>query len=196
MKKYLNVPNVLSASRILLFPVLIWMAYERKDQVFAWLFLFSLITDLADGIIARRFNLITAFGSRLDSIGDLCNYAAALAGIFFIFWSDVQAHALGFTVLFGLYFLQLFIMLLKFRKMIGMHLYVSKFTGYVHGIFLLSWFFFGFNEIFYTAVLITGIYSFSEEIALTLLLKKPDQDLKSLYWVIRNRKDLWKSNTK
>jgi cardiolipin synthase len=194
MGKYINVPNVLSASRILLFPVLLWLAWTGQDKVFAWLFFFSLFTDFADGIIARRFNMITQFGSRLDSWGDLCNYIAAFFGIILLHPTDVKDHATGFLVLFVLYIIAPVIMLIKFsRVQIGMHLYISKITGYVHGFFLLSWMFFGLSEMFYILAMAIGYYAFTEEIAVVLLLKKPDHDLKSFYWVLKHRKDLWNS---
>jgi CDP-diacylglycerol--glycerol-3-phosphate 3-phosphatidyltransferase len=161
-----------------------------EREIFAWLFFISLVTDLADGFIARRFNMVTEFGSKLDSLGDLGNYIAALYGIISLCWLDVVDHYLWFVVLFSLYFIGLFQMLLKFRRLIGMHLYISKITGYVHGFFLMTWFLFGFNSIIFYLAMIIGIYAFLEEIILVTILKTADHDLKSLYWVIRNRKDL------
>jgi len=192
MKGYINIPNILSASRLLMFPVLLYAAFAGNKDLFAWLFLASLVTDFLDGVIARTFNMVTEFGSKLDSWGDLCNYIAALVGIITLYWSDVTAHAYGFSILFGLYFLGFVIMLLKFKKLIGLHLYSAKATGYVHGIFLLVWFLFGFNEIIYQFAFVFGAWAFSEEIVLILLLRKPDHDLKSLFWVILKRKELWK----
>jgi phosphatidylglycerophosphate synthase len=192
MRKYISVPNALSALRLLMFPFLLYFAYSGQREYFAWLFLASLISDLLDGFIARRFNMVTEFGSKLDSWGDLCNYIAALYGIMSLYWADVANHATGFSILFGLYFIGMFVMLIKFRRLIGMHLYMSKATGYVHGFFLLTWFLFGFNNMIYYSALLVGIYTFTEELILVLLLRKPDHDLKGLYWVVRDRKDLWK----
>jgi len=193
MKKHINIPNIISAARlVIIFPVLICLAFANEPKWFAWFMLLSLFTDLADGFIARRFNMVTEFGSRLDSIADIGNYIAALTGILVMYWEDVSRHSLGFSVLFGLYFVELFLMIYKFRKHIGLHLYIVKFTGYLHGFFLLTWLFFGFNETLYMASMILGYYSFTEEIVLLILLKKPDHDLRSLYWVVARRKDLWK----
>jgi cardiolipin synthase len=193
MKKNINLPNIISAIRLfIIFPVLLFLAFANRPEAFAWLMLFSLITDLADGFIARRFNMVTEFGSRLDSIADIGNYIAALTGILVMYWGDVSRHSMGFSVLFGLYFIELFVMLYKFRKHIGLHLYIVKFTGYMHGFFLLTWLFFGFNETLYIVSMILGYYSFTEEIVLLIMLKKPDHDLKSLYWVLLQRKDLYK----
>lgn len=192
MKSYFTIPNILSASRIAVFPLLLFFAFTYQKEYFSYLLLFSLITDVADGYIARRFNMITEFGSRLDSWGDACNYIAALTGIVFLCWNDVTTHAYGFAVIFGLYFIQMGVMLWRFRKLIGMHLYISKITGYVHGFFILYWFLFSFNEYLFALAVGIACYAFIEEMIVTLLLKTPGSDLKSAYHVIKNRKDLWK----
>ncbi len=190
MKKYFTVPNLLSASRLFMFPFLLYFAYNENRSFFTWLFIFSLFTDIADGFIARRFNIQTEFGSKLDSWGDLTNYVAVLYGIWQLCWTDFTNHLFGFVLLFSLYFLGTLLMLLKFKKLIGMHLYISKATGYVHVFFVCAWLLFGFNNTIYYIAICIGLYSLIEEIMLTVLLKKPGQNLKSLYWVMRNRKDL------
>jgi cardiolipin synthase len=192
LKKHLTLPNILSALRLLIFPFLLYYAFMGERNIFAWLFLISLVTDIADGFIARRFNMITAFGSRLDSLGDLCNAIAALYGIISLCRSDVEEHYIGFIVLFSLFFLGYIIMFIKFKRLIGMHLYIAKITAYVQGVFLITWFMFGFNDMLFYIAMTVGMYSFTEEIILLLLLKKPDHDLKSLYWVILHRKELWR----
>ena len=73
-KKILNVPNVLSLLRILLAP-LFMVAYFSKSWpnhiVWAIIILgFSGVTDVVDGIIARRFNMITELGQVLDPVAD------------------------------------------------------------------------------------------------------------------------------
>lgn len=192
MRTYFTVPNILSASRIAIFPLLIYFALTQQKSPFSWLLLFSLVTDVADGYIARRFNMITPFGSRLDSWGDACNYIAALTGIINLCWHDVVMHAFGFIIIFGLYFLQMGVMLLRYKKLIGMHLYISKITGYVHGFFILFWFLFSFNEWLFALAVCIACYAFIEEMILTVMLKRPDSDLKSVYHVFKYRKDLLK----
>ncbi len=190
MKKYLSIPNALSAFRIVIFPFLLYFTFIHQRNIVAWLFVISLLSDIADGYIARHFNNVTEFGSKLDSWGDLCNYVAALFSILVLCTSEVMALYLWFIILFALYFTGLILMLLKFRKLIGMHLYSSKITGYIQGFFLLSWLMFGLNDLMFYLAMGMGFYSYIEEIILILILKIPENDLRSLYWVLRKRQDL------
>jgi cardiolipin synthase len=190
LKKYLNIPNVLSASRLVLFPVMLYYIYHHERTIFCWLLFVSLITDIADGYIARRFNMMTPFGSRLDSWGDLCNYLAAIYGIITLCYDDVAAHATWFILLFSLYFAEPVISFFRFGRLIGLHLYSAKITGYIHGIFILTWLFFGFNDILFYISMFAGYFAFTEETIIILMLRKADTDLKGLYWVLYDRRDL------
>ncbi len=76
MLKY--VPNILTIVRFLLIPpIIITIAYEQF--VFALvLLIFSGITDVLDGTIARKFNLISDFGKLIDPLADKSTQLAIL----------------------------------------------------------------------------------------------------------------------
>jgi len=63
------VPNILSITRIVLAVTLLLVAPLSRQ--FFVIYVVCGISDIADGIIARRFKVTSAFGSRLDSIGDV-----------------------------------------------------------------------------------------------------------------------------
>ena len=73
-KEIWSIPNLLSLFRILLIPVYMSIylnAEGTKDYATAGLILAaSCLTDLADGQIARRFNMITNLGKVLDPLAD------------------------------------------------------------------------------------------------------------------------------
>src|SRR4030043_2136768 len=65
----LNLPTVLTLSRIILIPVFIFTVYQHP--VFgAIVFTIASITDFLDGYLARRSDEITKFGIILDPIAD------------------------------------------------------------------------------------------------------------------------------
>lgn len=69
-EKILNVPNVLTIIRVLLIPVYI-LLYVRGQHMWALaVFLIASFTDLLDGYIARKYNLITSFGKLMDPLAD------------------------------------------------------------------------------------------------------------------------------
>ncbi len=191
MKKKLTLPNLLSASRLFMFPFLIYFAYTLHARAFAWIFIASLITDIADGYLARRLNQITSFGSKLDSWGDLTNFLAAIYGIYMLYPDEFSNYSILFIILFALNLFGITMLFLKFKKLIGMHLYSSKITGYVQGFFLMCWFLLGFNVWLFMIMFTISLLSYLEEIIVILILRKPDHDLKGLFWVITERKDLW-----
>jgi cardiolipin synthase len=73
-KEIFSIPNLLSLFRLLLIPVYITIylnARNREDYILAAAILsVSCLTDLIDGKIARRFNMITNVGKILDPIAD------------------------------------------------------------------------------------------------------------------------------
>lgn len=77
MKRLLNkeqiftIPNLLSLIRLLLIPVILWLYYEKEQHLLAVVIIFlSGLTDIADGIIARKFNMVSDLGKILDPIAD------------------------------------------------------------------------------------------------------------------------------
>lgn len=67
----LTIPNVLSGIRILLLPFIVWMYnVERNHTAAILLLLISGLTDIVDGFIARKFNMVSDFGKIIDPIAD------------------------------------------------------------------------------------------------------------------------------
>jgi len=66
-----TVPNVLSTFRILAGPVLVLIAWLGWEQVFVGVYLLCLLSDWADGFMARALHETSDLGARLDSWGDL-----------------------------------------------------------------------------------------------------------------------------
>lgn len=79
----LNLPNVLSAGRILIAPAvaLIVLAHPEGTLVAAALFAAAGLTDILDGHIARSRGLITPLGKLLDPTADKLLVIAALASL-------------------------------------------------------------------------------------------------------------------
>lgn len=70
IRQFLSVPNQLTVFRLLMLPfILIAMIYRWHDIALG-LFLLAVITDVIDGIIARRLNQQTLLGAYLDPIAD------------------------------------------------------------------------------------------------------------------------------
>ncbi|KAI8469819.1 MAG: phosphatidylglycerophosphate synthase [Monoraphidium minutum] len=69
----INVPNVLTFARLVAVPVVvaIWFAPVAAAALWcACLFVAASFTDWLDGYIARKFEIVTAFGAFLDPVAD------------------------------------------------------------------------------------------------------------------------------
>jgi cardiolipin synthase len=78
----IGIPNILSIIRILLIPVFIisyFILPPEKLYISAIVVAISGITDIADGIIARKCNMITPLGKILDPAADKMTQAAVCA---------------------------------------------------------------------------------------------------------------------
>ena len=76
-----NVPNALSAYRLLALPFILYALFTTDRNLFILLISVNLITDILDGLIARLFNLQTEFGAKLDSVADIGTYLMAFLGM-------------------------------------------------------------------------------------------------------------------
>lgn len=76
----LTIPNLLSLLRLLMIPVIIWLYAVRQEYVLGLVvIILSGLTDIADGIIARKFNMVSDFGKILDPVADkLTQFAVML----------------------------------------------------------------------------------------------------------------------
>lgn len=78
----MNLANKLTMFRVVLVPVfLVVMSVEAIPLRFLWalvVFALASITDMLDGKVARKFNMITDFGKFLDPLADKILVAAAL----------------------------------------------------------------------------------------------------------------------
>ncbi len=78
-KRIFTIPNLLSAFRLLLVPVIAWLyCAEENYSLTAAVLLLSGATDVADGFIARRFHMVSDLGKVLDPVADKLTQAVAL----------------------------------------------------------------------------------------------------------------------
>ena len=81
-KNILTIPNLLSLLRILMIPVIVWLyLVEKNPRAASAVIIFSGLTDIADGIIARKFNMVSDFGKILDPIADKLTQVALIVSI-------------------------------------------------------------------------------------------------------------------
>ncbi len=66
----LNLPNLISLSRLFLVPVAVGLIIERRYGVAFWVFVTAGLSDALDGFVAKRFDCRTRLGALLDPAAD------------------------------------------------------------------------------------------------------------------------------
>lgn len=65
-----TIPNYFSYFRIVLIPFFVWLYFIEQYSAATVIIVMSWVSDVADGFIARRFNMITELGKVLDPVAD------------------------------------------------------------------------------------------------------------------------------
>ena len=91
-RKYLTreqiftIPNFMSFFRIVLLPFIIWTYWKGSYDVAVGLLILSAVTDALDGVIARKFNMVSDLGKMLDPLCDKLTQAALMICLAFRCW--------------------------------------------------------------------------------------------------------------
>ena len=79
----MNLPNILTMSRIVMIPVMVFCFYlwpaDNAHYVAAWVFMIASFTDFVDGYLARKLDQSTPLGAFLDPVADKLSVVIALA---------------------------------------------------------------------------------------------------------------------
>jgi len=73
-----HVPNILTIVRFLLIPIIVIFAFEDNYIATIIVLTISGLTDVLDGYIARKYNLISNFGKLMDPLADKMTQVALL----------------------------------------------------------------------------------------------------------------------
>jgi len=186
-EKIYNIPNLLSFYRILVFPVIFLFILDERDQLFAIFLCINIFTDFIDGQIARRFNMVTNFGAKLDSLADYGTLFLAFWGVIELKSSDLASHSWFLYFFISLMVFVQLVSVLRFRTYTSFHLYSFRVAGYLLALLFFCWFFVKFYPwLFYLAVGM-GILAEIETFIILIILKEKISNAKGLYWLLRNK---------
>ena len=82
----MNLPNKLTVARVILIPFFVFfLLFDPSNDAFKWtalaIFIIASLTDMLDGKIARKYNLITDFGKFMDPLADKLLVCSAMIGL-------------------------------------------------------------------------------------------------------------------
>lgn len=91
----MNLPNKLTLLRIILIPVfmlVLYLGFPGANYAALVIFILASLTDMLDGKIARKYNLVTDFGKFADPLADKMLVTAAM--LWFVEIGQMPAWAL------------------------------------------------------------------------------------------------------
>lgn len=104
-----HVPNILTIVRFLLIPLILYFIFTNQYVAAFIMLTVSGLTDVLDGIIARKFDCITNFGKLVDPLADKATQIAILVALTFQgiipLWMLVVVFVKEFAMIAGASFL-------------------------------------------------------------------------------------------
>ena len=182
-----NIPNILSASRLFCLPLLFVLLYMRLDMAFLVTYMIVGSTDFFDGQIARRFNMKTELGKKLDSFADIFFYVSTAWFVAVLFPKYLAPNNILLIVFFSLFFLSFVVSGIFCKKPIMMHTFLLRLNGVlVYFLVILS--FLVDTTWMITGILVIYFVGFTEEILIFIRYGEVDADTPSILHLIHGKK--------
>jgi len=188
-----TIPYILIAIRFILAPIILSLAYFKGEEsrfLILLLMYFGLLTDIFDGIIARKVGVSSEKLRRLDSQIDLIFWLSLGFASYFLNPELIKNEWKGILLIFIMEALCYIISIWKFGKETCTHAFLSKMWGL--SLLVALTYLIGFQQTgwaFYLTIGL-GLVSHIDVILIILLLPKWEYDVPSSYhaWKIRNGK--------
>jgi phosphatidylglycerophosphate synthase len=182
-----QIPNALIYSRLVIgFLILICSVLHVKNYstIAATLFTLGLLTDIFDGIIARRLNISSENLRRLDSTIDQLFFVMVAIATFINSSSFFYDNKVELIILLGIEALAYLICFMKFKKEIATHSIVSKIWALILFATIMQLMLTKDSSTLFQFCLYIGIATRLEIIAIILVLRKWTNDIPSLYQAV------------
>lgn len=175
-----HLANVLTVSRIVL--ALILLVFFREISVlFLIIYTVAEFTDMIDGTIARKTGSCSRSGALLDTIADLI-LNASLIKIVFTMKIMTKKLTVGLALALGIGIISPIINFIKHKKVFFIHSVPCKIVG---GLLTVVPFaiHFGFFQPYLVFMLTLITLSMIEIVIMSILLKEPNPDAPSIFWI-------------
>jgi phosphatidylglycerophosphate synthase len=184
-------PLFLVITRFIISPFLLWDAIDGQTSVwFIVAFIYTFVSDIFDGIIARRLGVSTAKLRQADSWADVCLYLCISISAWLVHPNIITAFSIPLTWVIVVQLIWWLVNLVKYGKPASYHTYSAKFWGITLFIATIALFGFNYGGLTLWFAIIAGIIHTVEEIAMTLILPTWTHDVLSIFHAIRLRQSI------
>ncbi|AFS77592.1 CDP-diacylglycerol--glycerol-3-phosphate 3-phosphatidyltransferase PgsA [Gottschalkia acidurici 9a] len=174
------IPNLISFLRIILSFLMI-SSLKKPFFLITLLFLGG-ISDVADGYIARSFNVKSKLGAKLDSLADFFFFSVSLFVLLYKMKVKLDNYIfIWIIIIAAIKVFNLLLTLFKFKQLGSLHTIGNKLSGLA--LFIIIATSIALNNIHYILMIITGVLatlSSLEESILLLTMKKYSVNVKSI----------------
>lgn len=181
---WMIIVNGLTATRLVLAPTMIALAWGGEKNIFLATLLITFSTDVADGILARLTGQKTAFGAQFDSIADFVTYTAIGISVAILWPELIAAEIVAAVALVASVVVPSLIGVAKFGRFTSYHTFLTKIAVATFMVALFGALWGGLAWPLRFAALIASIAAL-EEIIITALLSKPESNVKGIITILR-----------
>ncbi len=192
-----NLPKFLILFRLLSGPLLLLMAWTSYSPLgFIFIFILAFLSDIFDGIIARRLGVSDAELRQADSFADVCFYGCVFVSAWRVYPNIIHQFSTPLLIVVFAQGLWWIVNLVKYGKPASYHTYSAKLWGIT--LFIATVALFGFNYAGVTLwlAIIVGLIHTVEEIIMTLILPVWKHDILSIvhaYKLLEEQSNLGKN---
>jgi CDP-diacylglycerol--glycerol-3-phosphate 3-phosphatidyltransferase len=177
-----HVPFALTTLRLLLGPVALGCALAGMARlVFLPILIVGTLSDIFDGILARRFGVATPALRRYDSITDVIYYLFILGTLWRLCHTVVIQNLWAVAIMLFTEAAAIFVCAVKFRKYPATHSWLAKFYGLCLPGCLIALLAFNAGSWAIILLAIVALVTNSEIITMHLVADKPPVDVRSIF---------------
>ena len=179
-----NIPNMLSIFRIGAAPALLLLAVLGNGKSFIALYAAAMVSDAADGLIARKLHQKSPWGAKLDSAGDMAILIVLPISVWLL-WPQIILEETAYIVT-GLvaYFIPTALAVLKFGRFPSYHTWGAKTVNVAVSVSLMIMFSGGPRWPFHVCVPLMLLEAV-EEIVMTAVLPVRHTDVPSVWHALK-----------
>lgn len=184
------IPWTMVASRATMGPVvMLGERFRWNGAALAAIVLLALLSDIFDGVLARRWKTDTAALRLWDSLADTAFYLCVTAAIATGIPAVRQGYRSGVLVVLGCEILRFAFDFIKFGQPASYHSYLAKIWGLVLATAVIRTFLTQQVSTWISAAVILGVLSNAESLAMSILLPVWHRDVKTLAsaWQLRRK---------
>jgi len=187
-----TVPWSLVVFRFLLGPALFLVARDASvaDAWLGVMVVAGFLSDVYDGVLARRWGTASSALRIADSGVDIFFYVGVLAALVERHWPAIHARLGLLAVVLALEGINCLVSFIKFRRMASYHSYVAKFWGFLLAASTVTLLTLDRGAWLLTLALAWGMVNELEVLAMSLLLPEWTHDVKTLARAIAIRREV------